>query len=289
MQNPITEAIRWAKSLDEKGYSKTAAEITSLVESLKAKENTSDFKERTLQLFDIFKEEFVETLPTGQDYRRRCFDEILAIVLEAFVRLDDKFRKSAQDLNRFLVRMREMDESIMPTSELFASMASKRNRSPKDNMAMFHAASYIYLIGVEGIFDELAKILYYFMIASKDHVPKHQDLEEMDVWSILKACKQIYGMTPVFLENWEEKRHIRNAIGHARARYFPTRNEVHFEDVDTRTKQVYHKTMSVSKFLDINMEIIDTIDSFRYTISLVYILELLVAAHTRTTQKNIAT
>jgi hypothetical protein len=281
MQDPMIEAVQWAKSLDRKGYPKTAAEIMSLVESFGAEKETSDFKERALQLFDVFKEEFVETLPTGKDYRRRCFDEILMIVLQAFVRLEDEFRKSSKDLDRFLTRMREMDDSIMPMSELFGNLAHKPDRSHKDDTAMFHVASYIYMIGVEGIFDELAKILYYFMTASKEHVPKSQELEEMDVWNILKACRQIYGITPVFLENWEEKRHLRNAIGHARAQYHPTRSEVHFEDVDTRTKQVYHKTMGIDKFLDINVEIIDTVDSFRYIISLVYILELLVAAYTQ--------
>jgi len=68
---------------------------------------------------------------------------------------------------------------------------------------------------VDGVFDELSRILYFFDVAKKGKVPAIDDLENLDIWRIIKALP----VTPVFLDGWDYKNHIRNSIAHARASF----------------------------------------------------------------------
>lgn len=80
-----------------------------------------------------------------------------------------------------------------------------------------------------------------------------------------------FNVVPVFLENWEEKRHIRNAIAHATTYYDPVKDEVRFVDAPAH----YDETKKFYAFLLIVLEFDDLTESFFYIICLLGLLELI--------------
>ena len=97
----------------------------------------------------------------------------------------------------------------------------------------------------------------------------------------MDGCKRLFGITPVFLENFEEKKAIRNAIAHSQAEFRPKENEVRFFTLDEFKKMLYDKTMSFESFFLHFFELVDAIDSFYYAIELATVIASLGLAHSQ--------
>lgn len=282
MNEQIDEILQIAKFLDEQHYPKTSTTIISLVEMLARKKKIvgfENFAKRVASIVGIFRDEWVNILPFGQDYRGACFDEALMTLLQALNNLGEKSKEISTEFMQFMSRIDEIDESIKPMSELFANLLVKRDRSMQDSLVMFHSACYIYLIGVEGIFDDLVKMLYILAEASKGNIRRFEEVEVDNIWNIRSAYKQLFGISPVFLERWQEKGDIRNAIAHAQARYYPKTNRVHFRSVNIKDGRIFDKTMDFDEFQALHMEIIDAIDSFKYSLRIIRVSALLVDSY----------
>jgi hypothetical protein len=278
------EIRKAARNLEENRYTKTSKLIISLAKMLEKEKDgpeREDFVRRIGPLFDIFKNEFAVSCPVGQNYRRRCFEEVTKIVLKAFGGANDPNNELLTETNRFMDQMHEVKQSIEPMMDLFMSLFAKPDRSNQESLIMFHSACQSYLTGVEGVFGELAKTVYFFIEVLGDSNSKLEDIKGANVWAILRGCKQIFGFSPVFLENWQEKNDIRNAIAHAQAQYYPAENKVHFSSADSKSSRIYDRTMTFEEFLAIELELIDAIDSFYYAIELVRVMRLLTLAYAR--------
>ena len=116
-------------------------------------------------------------------------------------------------------------------------------------------------------FDEIARALYFFSKVTKSNIPKASKLAKKQVGDILNE----FSTVPVFLENWEEKKHIRNAIAHATTYYDPVKDDVRFVDAPSH----YDKTKSLKDFMLIALEFDDVVASFSYVISLLGLLDLI--------------
>ena len=284
MDELFDEIRKAAKNLQKNRYAKTSELIISLAEKLEKQESSLDpgvFQQRIGPLFDVFKNEFTVSCSIGQSYRRRCFEEVTIMVLKALRSVNDTNNELLAETNNFMERMHGVKQSVEPMMELFIRLYAKPTRSNHESSIMFHSACQSYLITVEGVFDELAKTLYRFIEVLGEDDPKFKELSSANVWSILRGCKQIFGVHPVFLENWQEKNDIRNAIAHAQAEYRPKENKVHFSSEDSKTKRIYDRTMSFEEFLAIQFELIDAIDSFYYAIELFRVMNLLALAYAR--------
>jgi hypothetical protein len=266
MNEQIDELIRIAEFLDEQHYSKTSMTIVSLTEMLRKKRKTlgsEDFARRVASIPSIFRDEFAEFCDIGQDYRRRCFDEVLKILLESVNRLGERSALSGE-LSQFISRMEEIDKNITPMAILFANLLVKKDRSSQESLVMFHSACYIYLIGVEGIFEDLTRMLCALVETSKGYECRLEKLKRAHVWDIRRVFKQLFGFCPVFLEKWQDKKAIRNAIAHAQAEYSPVINLVRFRSINEGG--IFDKTMTFEEFQALHMETIDAIDSFKYSL-----------------------
>jgi len=148
-------------------------------------------------------------------------------------------------------------------------IAEELNRKGiRDKNVIFHLYCYTYLIIVEGIYDELARILYFLTVASPSCVPSLNDLEMMTV----KTIKTKLGTTPVFLKKWDDKKHIRNAIGHARADYDSTKDEVQFKD-----RSWDSGIIPLKEFIKMALELESSIEAFLYTFILLKIYDFVVS------------
>lgn len=274
----VSDEIREAaRNLRENRYIKTSELIISLVETLEKQGNSEAhvLEQGIGPLFEVFEDEFAISCPIGQSYRRRCFGEVAKIVLKAFYLENNANNSLSAEINSFMDRMHEVKQSIGPVMDNCMRLYSKRDRSDQKSSIMFHSETQSYLNTVEGVFDKLAKTLYWFIQILRGDESKSEGLQDANVWAILRGCKQIFGFQPVFLENWQEKNDIRNAIAHAQARYSSKEDKCHFWSTDRTSKRLYDRTMSLEEFLAIHLELIDAIDSFYYAIDLIRAMQLL--------------
>ena len=137
-----------------------------------------------------------------------------------------------------------------------------------DKNVEFYLYCYTYLIIVEGIFDELARILYFLTVSSPSNLPRLNSLESMTVNTI----RDQLGSSFVFLKKWDEKRHIRNAIGHAKAFYNPVKDEVQFIDMSWDSGII-----PLKEFHKRALEIEDSIWAFFYDFLLLRIYDFILS------------
>jgi hypothetical protein len=280
MEKQIEELLEIAKFFQKQGYLKTASEITLLVKILTRRKQVprfEEFAEKAASITSIFQSEFAGTLQFGQDYREKCFEQVSVILYQSIKGLGEDSEALLTQFRYFMNRKNEIDKNLMPMSELFSSLWKKPNRSAEESLVMFHIACYIYLVGMEGIFDELVKLLYILAQAAKGNIIPFEEVKVEKLWDIRTAYKQLFGISPVFLERLDYKTNIRNAIAHAQAQYNIETNRIRFRSIDTKNRrEVFNKVISFDEFQALHMEILDAIDSFRYSLLLMRVQESLV-------------
>jgi len=258
----IAEINRIASLFGDKGYVKTASEITRFADMLKQETVPPDFLERLDQLFDVLEIEFSERFPLGKDYRRRCYAEVKKLLFEAIGRMKQSFSQGILEIYPCLAK-------INHGRHINGDIADEiRDRKLNDKI-VFHLFCYAYLITVEGIFDELARVLYFLKVVKQSEIPKAEDLKRLKVRDILERFRSV----PVFLENWEEKNHIRNAIAHATAYFDSSKKEARFVDEPSR----YDKTMSLDQFAQMALELEDSTAAFSYIMLLLKLYDFIQA------------
>lgn len=264
---------------------KTAKELFDVADNLRKREVPAKLLLRVPDLFSLLKEEFVKMSPLGKQYRNDCFEEIALTVLEANERfnydLGNAFQLVVWPLYRRIV---EVQEHIRPIMRFQRDILLDRQELMKgrdffdliENVPgekrhlVFHLYAYTYLVLIEGIFDELARVVYFFKVASKNSAPELSDLERLSVWKIIERLSP----RPIFLQKWEDKCHIRNAIGHARVTYDAERNVARFVDVAPDTGMgTYDETFQWIDFLSIHQELLDTLIAFRLNLMLFLVVD----------------
>lgn len=248
-----------------KGHLQTSKEILSFVKIQKGKKVPSDFLKKLDQLFTICEGEFSATTTIGQTYRTTCFQEIKDIIFSAISRTYPKYGQHMLTIYPFVKRLRQGREI---TGTIADGMDPKKI---KDKNLRAYLACFAHLIIVEGLFDELARILYFFVELTKGSTVSVSDLEKINVWTIQRRIKP----TPIFLRKWKEKKYIRNAIGHAQFYFNPTTNHIRFVNIQEKTGKVtYDKTLSFSKFAELAMELEDSVKAFYYIMLILRIYDL---------------
>lgn len=268
-----------AKLLDKYGrYSKTTKEIFDVADELK-KETPLDFEKlfsRYLSLYDVLEKEFAEYTFAGQEFRRDCFNEISMIVLRALNSLGLEYNDVIKPVVQpILKRLTDMENYLIPVSMFAKKLIEEFSDTKENRVVLFHLEAYSYLVLLEGIFDDLARLLFFFEELPKGHVPKLSDLERIDVKMIIRVLKH----RPFFLTNWEERCHWRNAIAHAHAHYNPDKDMIHFISVRQLTQEVeYDENISMLDFLKGNQELVDARATYILNMLLVSIFWALIDA-----------
>ncbi len=250
-----------ARLFKEKGYGKTADKILEFAEILNEKEVPSDFLKKLDGLFNLFQTEFEKRLSVGQDFRRRCYEEVKNFVFSAIGRMQSDF---AQATLQIYPSLNALNHGSQITKEIADELSRKQI---KDDNVVFHLYCFAFLIQIEGIFDELARVMYFFKTVDKNRIPTPQELSEMTVWNVLSEFRT----PPVFLENWSEKKNIRNAIGHATVFYDSSKKEARFID----TPAEYDRTLSVSQFMEKGLQLDDSVAAFSYIMILLKLYDFI--------------
>lgn len=258
----IAEITKLSDLFKHNGYKKTATHILSFANILKGDSIPDDFLERLGSVFEVFHVEFQKKIPIGQEYRKAVFEEIAQTTISAIERLGTAYPKA---LMTIFPLFRDLNRGLKITQQIGSFINSGKCR---DENVQFYLRCYTYLITVEGIFDELARILYFLTVASPSNLPSPNSLKQMEVHTIRKRLKRSF----VFLKEWDDKKHIRNAIGHATAPYDPRRNEVQFIDRSWKLGPIPSK-----EFYKMALELEDSIWAFHYVFLLLRIFDYIVS------------
>ena len=261
-ENRIEELNKLVELFKIKGHPKTAKEALSFADMLRESSFPLNLTSKFNGILKIFEEEFTNSLTEGKAYRAKVFNEVKEIVIGAFNRTHPEFFIKYSEILPIL-------NNIKNAKDVCGDIADETDSTKKSYSKVdFYLTCYSYMILVEGIFDEICRALYFFSKLSKTNAPKASTVFEKQVRKIIKEFDPV----PVFLENWEEKRHIRNAIAHATTYYDPVKDEVRF--VDTLSPSHYDKTMKFRDFLLIDLELEDLAESFLLILCLLGLLEL---------------
>jgi len=256
----IAKIIELSDLFRRNGYTKTATNVFSFTNILKGDNIPSDFLKRLDSAFRDFHIEFEKKVSVGQKYRKDVFEEIADTTLRAIARLGKDYPKA---LLIILPLFQTINKGLKITSSIGRFINSGKCG---DKNVEFHLYCYTYLIIVEGIFDELARILYFLTVASPSNLPSLNSLKGMDVNTIRNQLKSSF----VFLKKWDYKKHIRNAIGHATASYDPAKDEVQFID-----RSWDSGVIPVKEFYRMALELEDSIWAFSYDFLLLEIYDFI--------------
>ena len=82
-KSEIEAIAKFFESIDESRelYPRTVCELRNISKDLEKGNRQPNFERRIGLLYDILEDEFVNTLPSGQNYRRECFKEMKITIL----------------------------------------------------------------------------------------------------------------------------------------------------------------------------------------------------------------
>lgn len=247
----ILELRRTADVFKEKGFAETSSRLSALSLLLKDGISHKAMIQEYMDLLNLFGNEFKESLNFGNDYRWYCLKEIGDLIHD-FVEAVEiaKVRESWSATFPIMQNLASGKRTIDEISQTFYDKSI-------DRRTRFHLTCYSYLIIVEGTFDEVARIIF-FLTALKNgddvNIQEVQRLEVRDIYAKLNP-------KPTLLRNWEEKKHIRNAIGHATAYFDETNNTVRFVDNFVKSKP-FDKTYRWEEFIEILSELQSSVSAF---------------------------
>ena len=231
----IEELKKLEAIFNKRAFLGTASKIYALSFSIEEPVPKRALTREYYELLMTFADEFSNRFPYGQEYRRKCFTEIADLIFKAVVSTEpSKFRKSFLDLEPILLSINRSKKTIDEISKALKGVGKE---------AGFHLICYSYLIITEGIFDEVARSLYFFSTFEKGEGIAIGKLMRMEVNTIYKKIEP----KPIILRDWQEKKHIRNAIGHATVYYDLSNYKLTF--IDNHGEVTFQKTYTFRGFV----------------------------------------
>ena len=253
--------------------------------------NFEDFEVKVDSILDTFKDEFAPVWSTRAQYTRKCFDEIQTILTETL----SNSRVDRKKLFDMLLDLRnhalETDNDLRPMMKgLPWNKLLKEDRTPEESRILFQTLCHVYLVGYEAEFYDSIKTLYLFSEAAMGNFQTSEKIKEFDniaaIFEVKQTYKQIFKMTPVFLEGKRLRKLnlIRNAIAHAQARYDPETDQVLFWEKPNKNANEGKPSVSCEKmsFIDFNyvfLEAIDLQDSLRRSIDIMLVQAFLMNSY----------
>jgi hypothetical protein len=244
------EITRLADLFDQKGYKKTSAELKSFNRILEGKTVPADFLKRLEHLLDTSENEFSLAFPPIATYRKNVYSEIKQVIIAAIDRMKADFGSSYMQVYPITVRLLHGRQIVGDVAD---ELAQNKNLGEKGR---FYYLCLAYVILVEGVFDEVARILYFLKNETPTNIPTTQQIMAKTVWDVYREITP----TPTFLQNWVEKKHVRNSIGHATFSYDDSKKEARFEDEIAG----YNSVKTISEFVRMTGELESVVEAYTY-------------------------
>lgn len=193
-----------------------------------------------------FKNEFIGS-DENWKYRERCYDALDKIVHDMIKARG--IQASSKTFEMILPALERGNEALSNIAEIYLALVASKRLSEKRR---YYGLCFMYLISVEGLYDENIKILYIFRKAAKGVDVDYDTIsEDKSLWSFKSELQ------PVFFEGYNNR--IRNAIAHAKFRFDDAKNKMIFKDIATKHQPEYRDELSLTEFA---IKYYDKIDSF---------------------------
>lgn len=236
--------------------SKRAANVRERAEIFKAQhfERTSELLfelAEAIERGDVGKpgEVFLEILSTYRDEYAKgdngflaLYDFIEKTLIDSIISMKQGFGTKLLELQP---QIREMNKAAT-IMEKIAEIFLKAGNLTKEER--FYASCIVYLMDVEGKFDEACRLLYVLYKASLGQSIQLSDIENLSLRQIRDDIRQLSnGESEILFLGWQDN-HLRNAIAHMRIEYDDASDAMRFVDKGTSGVEVYNEKLPYEQF-----------------------------------------
>jgi hypothetical protein len=261
IQEIKTELKRIAKIFEEDKLNATAKLVDKLVDSIP--EKLEILKDKYLEILKTFQNEY-----TTNSFRKELFDHIVDMIVSSVLSMKGKLKDK-------LLELYPLFESIKQTAENTATITRVFLRT-QDIKERFFGSCLLYLLKVEGEFDDTIRLLYVLKIAEQGKDVSLTEVYNKSLWKIRKELNNI-GVTDLLFKGWKDN-HLRNAIAHARLAYNEKTMKMTFTDIDDSGKQVYKEDLNIAEFSDYALAIDEVNFVFLGMMMMLSIRDLIIAS-----------
>lgn len=192
-----------------------------------------------------FKNEFIGS-DENWKYRDRCYVALEKTIID-MVKAKG-VQASRKTFDKILPALQAGNQALSNLNEIALTLVAPQSLSGKSR---YYGLCFMYLISIEGLYDENIRILYIFRMATNGVDIDYEAIREKDLWSFKSE------LDPVFFEGYNNR--IRNAIAHARFRFDDTKSRMIFQDKATKRQPEYSEELSFREF---GIKYYGKIDSF---------------------------
>lgn len=243
---------------------KTSAQVERIAEDLSKGVRIGELRRDFNRMIDSFRKEFVQ----GNEFRRKSLKHIEDTIVSAILKQKRKIKSKFMELFPLLENMRKSAESIGAIGTVFLHAP---RLTPKER---YYCACVLYVLHVEGIFDDKMRLLY---VLKKAADGQDVDLKTVGKISLSNLQGRFRRMgAGLLFDGWN--RHLRNAIAHAHFGYNNKTRKMSFKDINIFTGKVsYNKNLNYKDFVEYFSKIDDVCSLIDYFFMLIRIQDLIFA------------
>jgi hypothetical protein len=220
LEKRFPHASKWAKRLSE--------------DMLLPKVNLVEIKSDWIDVMQAFKNDFVGSGENWK-YREKCYMTLEKTINDMIGKLG--FPKSKETFERILPELETGAEALNSLGRIYLELIKSKNLSESGN---YYSMCFMYLVLVEGVYDENIRILYTFRKATDGADIAYEAIKDEPIWKFKKD------LVSVFFEGYNDR--IRNAIAHAKFKYDDASKMMNFRDRANRAQPEYSKSLSLREF-----------------------------------------
>jgi hypothetical protein len=201
-----------------------------------------------------FKNEFVGS-DENWKYREKCYMALEKTINGMIQKLGPK---SKETFDKILPEVKTGTEALYNLGRIYLELVASKNLSESGR---YYSICFMYLVLVEGVYDENIRILYTFRKATDGVSKDYESIKEADIRDFKTA------LDPVFFEGYNDR--VRNAIAHAKFNYDDASKRMIFKDRATKARSEYSKSLSLREF---GTQYYDKLDNFCRLVNFYFLL-----------------
>lgn len=260
----ISELYRCAEIFDTHGHINASKWIRFVAKNLE-KNKPSDYHKDYLEILDAFKSDICK-----DDFIKSVHAEIeliLGTVLNE--QREQKFNKILIQSWPLIHNWRQTQDNINSIQRLLIT-----GNNPDDLEKNYYVLLFIYMLEVEGSFDDIIRTLYILALASRKRRIQYQKIFNKRLCDIKTEFINL-GFSDILLRRWDDG-HLRNSIAHARFSFDKQTGKMNFIDIHPwSNKKVYDESFSIKDFSEKLRMIAEVSHIFTDFIMLLRILDLI--------------
>ncbi|WNZ29983.1 MAG: hypothetical protein IAX21_03755 [Candidatus Bathyarchaeota archaeon] len=235
MKERSTELYRVSQKFNYSGFTNTSKWINRISKDILSKKVTiAEIKSDWDDIELSFRNEFIGKNENWK-YRELCYDAIEKIFQDLIA--NRGIKKSSEAIERVMPALELGNEGLENLKEIYYTLVEPKRLSEKRR---FFGLCFMYLILLEGLFDETIRVLYILVKAQKGVDIDYESVETKNVGELKN------GLPTILFEGYNSR--LRNSIAHARFRFDDVQNKMTFNDIATKYRPAYSETLSIKDF-----------------------------------------